>query len=134
MGLILFLILIHVLVNIFYNLPYRTVNIKDTEYRSKKVIIHVKKQRYICPCCKKVVTYKLDSIDFNHSISKNVKVEVLNKIKDVKPKIIVIDLFMQFRNVIVNSIGDVEIVADKYHFVRQVEWMMDGLHFSRHKR
>ena len=106
---------------------YRTVNIKDTEYRSKKVIIHVKKQQYICPCCKKVVTYKLDSIDFNHSISKNVKVEVLNKIKDVKPKIIVIDLFMQFRNVIVNSIGDVEIVADKYHFVRQVEWMIRDL-------
>ena len=55
------------------------------------------------------------------------KVEVLNKIKDVKPKIIVIDLFMQFRNVIVNSIGDVEIVADKYHFVRQVEWMIRDL-------
>ena len=188
---------------------YRTVNIKDTEYRSKKVIIHVKKQRYICPCCKKVVTSKLDFVDFNHSISKNVKEEVLNKIKDiksfkqvskelkisissvlrifdsivitskkldtsvlymdefkgnadgekyqlaiydrnkklvtilknrksntireffftldVKPRIVVTDLFMQFRNIIRSSLGDVEIVADKYHFVRQVEWMIRDL-------
>ena len=37
---------------------------------------------------------------------------------DVKPRIIVTDLFMQFRNVINSSLGDVEIVADKYHFVR----------------
>ena len=43
---------------------------------------------------------------------------------DVKPKIVVTDLFMQFRNVIRSSLGDVEIVADKYHFVRQVEWMI----------
>ena len=46
---------------------------------------------------------------------------------DVKPKIVVTDLFMQFRNVIRNSLGDVEIVADKYHFVRQVEWMIRDL-------
>ena len=46
---------------------------------------------------------------------------------DIKPKIVVTDLFMQFRNVIRNSLGDVEIVADKYHFVRQVEWMIRDL-------
>lgn len=46
---------------------------------------------------------------------------------DVKPKIVVTDLFMQFRNVIRSSLGDVEIVADKYHFVRQVEWMIRDL-------
>lgn len=63
---------------------YRTVNIKDTEYRSKKVIIHVEKQRYVCSCCKKVVTSKLDFVAFNHSLSKNVEEEVINKIKDVK--------------------------------------------------
>ena len=34
---------------------------------------------------------------------------------------------MQFRNVIRSSLGDVEIVADKYHFVRQVEWMIRDL-------
>ena len=34
---------------------------------------------------------------------------------------------MQFRNVIRNSLGNVEIVADKYHFVRQVEWMIRDL-------
>ena len=188
---------------------YRTVNIKDTEYRSKKVIIHVEKQRYVCSCCKKVVTSKLDFVAFNHILSKNVEEEVMNKIKDVKsfkqvskelkisissvlrifdsivipskkldtsilymdefkgnadgekyqlaiydrnkklvtilknrksntireffftldvkPKIVVTDLFMQFRNVIRNSLGDVEIVADKYHFVRQVEWMIRDL-------
>ena len=63
---------------------YRTVNIKDTEYRSKKVIIHVEKQRYVCSCCKKVVTSKLDFVAFNHILSKNVEEEVMNKIKDVK--------------------------------------------------
>ena len=63
---------------------YRTVNIKDTEYRSKKVIIHVEKQRYVCSCGKKVVTSKLDFVAFNHSLSKNVEEEVINKIKDVK--------------------------------------------------
>ena len=46
---------------------------------------------------------------------------------DVKPRIVVTDLFMQFRNVIRSSLGDVEIVADKYHFVRQVEWMIRDL-------
>lgn len=188
---------------------YRTVHIKDTEYRSNQVIIHVEKQRYVCSCCKKTVTSKLDFVDFNHSISTNVRKEVENKIKDiksftqvskelkisissvlrifnsivipikdldtnilymdefkgnadgekyqlaiydnnktlvtvlknrksntirdflftldVKPRIIVTDLFMQFRNVINSTLGDVEIVADKYHFVRQVEWMIRDL-------
>ena len=188
---------------------YRIVHIKDTEYRSNQVIIHVEKQRYVCSCCKKTVTSKLDFVDFNHSISTNVRKEVENKIKDiksftqvskelkisissvlrifnsivipikdldtnilymdefkgnadgekyqlaiydnnktlvtvlknrksntireffftldVKPKIVVTDLFMQFRNVIRSSLGDVEIVADKYHFVRQVEWMIRDL-------
>jgi transposase len=46
---------------------------------------------------------------------------------DVKPRIVVTDLFMQFRNIIRSSLGDVEIVADKYHFVRQVEWMIRDL-------
>ena len=40
---------------------------------------------------------------------------------DIKSKIIVTDLFMRFRNVINSSLRDVEIVSDKYHFVRQVE-------------
>ena len=40
---------------------------------------------------------------------------------DIKSKVIVTDLFMRFRNVINSSLRDVEIVSDKYHFVRQVE-------------
>ena len=48
-------------------------------------------------------------------------------ILDIKSKVIVTDLFMQFRNVINSTLGDVEIVADKYHFVRQVEWMIRDL-------
>ena len=48
-------------------------------------------------------------------------------ILDIKSKVIVTDLFMQFRNVINSSLGDVEIVADKYRFVRRIEWMIRDL-------
>ena len=41
---------------------YRKVHIKDTNYGSKKVIIHVKKQRYICPCCNRKEMSKLDFV------------------------------------------------------------------------
>jgi transposase len=32
-----------------------------------------------------------------------------------------IDLFMQFRNVVKSTLPKAEIVADKYHYVRQIE-------------
>ena len=41
-----------------------------------------------------------------------------------KPEKVVIDLFMQFRNVINKSLPKAKIIADKYHYVRQFEWMI----------
>ena len=49
--------------------------------------------------------------------------EYLESLKE-KPEKEVIDLFMQFRNVIKNTLPKAEIVADKYHYVRQTEWML----------
>ena len=185
---------------------YKKVHIKDTNYGSKKVIIHVIKQRYICPCCKKKETSKLDFVDRKCSISKNIledliwhlkktksftligeelgislssvmryfkklkiseskkstKVirldefkgnadkekyqlavyngnrELLTILKDrksttikrylesleEKPVKVVIDLFMQFRNVVKQTLPEAKIIADKYHYVRQMEWMI----------
>ena len=185
---------------------YRLVHIKDTNYGSKKVIIHVKKQRYICPCCNKKEMSKLDFVKERCSISKNIledliwhlkktksfkqtgeelgislsttmryfeklkiseekkptkiihfdefkgnadkekyqlavyngERELLTILKDrkattikdylenleEKPEKVVIDLFMQFRNVIKRTLPQAKIIADKYHYVRQFEWMI----------
>ena len=185
---------------------YKEIHIKDKNYGTSKVIIHVKKQRYICPCCSKRETGSLSFVEKRHSISKNVtnelnvhfreiksfkqiakelgislssvlryfiKLEVKDKVnitntiyfdefkgnadkekyqlaiynenrelltilKDrksstikeylesmvVKPRRVVIDLFMQFRNVIKSVLPKAEIIADKYHYVRQLEWML----------
>lgn len=185
---------------------YKKVHIKDTNYGSKKVIIHVKKQRYICPCCKKKETSKLDFVKEKCSISKNIledliwhlkktksfkligeelgislstvmryfkklkiseakkstqvihldefkgnadnekyqlavyngERELLTILKDrksstiraylesleEKPEKVVIDLFMQFRNVVKTTLPNAKIIADKYHYVRQAEWMI----------
>ncbi len=185
---------------------YRKVHIKDTNYGSKKVIIHVKKQRYICPICNRKEMSKLDFVKERCRISKNVLTELVYHLRSVKSfkqsgeelgislstvmryfkdlkiperktttKIIhldefkgnadnekyqlaiyngnrelltilkdrksstikeyleslkeksekvVIDLFMQFRNVVKSTLPKAEIVADKYHYVRQTEWML----------
>ena len=185
---------------------YRTVHIKDTNYGSKKVIIHVKKQRYICPCCNRKEMSKLDFVKERCSISKNILTDLVWHLKNVKsfkqsgeelgislssvmryfeqlkiserkkstkiihldefkgnannekyqlavyngdrelltilkdrksatikaylesleekPEKIVIDLFMQFRNVIKKTLPEAEIIADKYHYVRQMDWMV----------
>jgi hypothetical protein len=34
-----------------------------------------------------------------------------------------IDLFMQFRNIIKTMLSEAQIIADKYHYVRQFEWI-----------
>ena len=185
---------------------YRTVHIKDINYGSKKVIIHVKKQRYICPCCNRKEMSKLDFVKERCSISKNLLTELVWHLKGMKsfkqsgeelgislssvmryfeqlkiterkkstkiihldefkgnadnekyqlavyngdrelltilkdrksstiksylesleekPEKVVIDLFMQFRNVIKRTLPKAEIIADKYHYVRQMEWMI----------
>ena len=195
---------------------YRTVNIKDTNYGSKKVIIHVKKQRYICPCCNKKEMSKLDFVKERCSISKNIledlvwhlkktksfkqigeelgislstimryfnglkiveskkstktihfdefkgnadkekyqlavyngERELLTILKDrksetiknyleslpEKPEKVVIDLFMQFRNVINKSLPKAKIIADKYHYVRQMEWMIRDVRIRLHNQ
>ena len=185
---------------------YKKVHIKDKNYGTSKVIIHVRKQRYVCPCCNKKETGKLNFVQERHSISKNIvndltlhfshiksfkqignevgislssviryfmklEIKTTNKITDTihfdefkgnadrekyqlavyngkrelltilkdrksntikeyleslptKPSKVVIDLFMQFRNVIKIVLPNAEIIADKYHYVRQTEWMI----------
>ena len=185
---------------------YKEIHIKDKNYGTSKVIIHVKKQRYICPCCSKRETGSLSFVEKRHSISKNVinelnvhfkeiksfkqiakelgislstimryfeklkiseekkptkiihfdefkgnadkekyqlavyngERELLTILKDrkattikdylenleEKPEKVVIDLFMQFRNVIKRTLPQAKIIADKYHYVRQFEWMI----------
>ena len=34
------------------------------------------------------------------------------------------DMFMQFRNAVYFCLSDVDIVADKYHVIRQANWMI----------
>lgn len=58
---------------------YRTVHIKDADYGSKKVIIHVKKQRYIC--CNRKERSKLDFIKERCSISKNILADLIRHLK-----------------------------------------------------
>lgn len=193
---------------------YRTVHIKDTNYGSKKVIIHVKKQRYICPCCNRKEMSKLDFVKERCSISKNLLTELVWHLKGMKsfkqsgeemgislssviryfeqlkiserkrstkiihldefkgnadnekyqlavyngdkelltilkdrksatiktylenleekPEKVVIDLFMQFRNVVKRILPEAEIIADKYHYVRQMEWMLRDIRIRLH--
>lgn len=194
---------------------YRTVHIKDTNYGTKKVILHIKKQRYICPCCKRKETSKLDFVEVRHSISKNIQAETVQHLKKIKsfkqigedlgvslstmiryfekleipeinkstetihidefkgnadkekyqlavyngerklltilkdrkaqtikdylntlsekPKKVVIDLFGPFRSVIRKTLPEAEIIADKYHYVRQMEWMISDVRINLHK-
>ena len=41
------------------------------------------------------------------------------EIKDVKIKKVGMDMFMQFRNAVYSYLPDADIVADKYHIIRQ---------------
>ena len=63
---------------------YRQVRIKDKNYGSSKVIINVKKQRYICPCCNRKETGSLSFVEKRHSISKNVLNELNYHFRDIK--------------------------------------------------
>lgn len=185
---------------------YRIVNIKSLSYGNKRVILHIKKQRYICSKCKKKITSKIDIVEKNCSISNEVKEEIRRKIKEMKSfkqigieentsistvlrifkdikipkkefnyetiffdefkgnankekyqlaiydknhelidilkdrktstikefllphsdkiKKVSIDMFMQFRNMITTYLPNADIVADKYHVIRQGNWMI----------
>ena len=185
---------------------YRVVNIRSLGYGNKRVVLHIKKQRYICPKCRRRITSKLDIVEKNCSISEEVKKEIRRKIKEMKSfkqigmeegtsistvlrifndiripekefdyetvyfdefkgnagkekyqlaiydtnhelieilkdrktstikefllphskkiKKVSIDMFMQFRNMIATYFPDADIVADKYHVIRQGNWMI----------
>ncbi len=185
---------------------YRIVNIRSLSYGNKKVILHIKKQRYICYKCRKRITSKLDIVEKNCNISEGVKKEIRRKIREMKSfkqigieegisistvlrifndikipekefdyetvyfdefkgnagkekyqlaiydknhelidilkdrktstikefllphskkiKKVSIDMFMQFRNMIDAYFPDADIIADKYHVIRQGNWMI----------
>ena len=63
---------------------YRVVNIWSLSYGNKRVVLHIKKQRYICPRCRRRITSKLDIVEKNCSISEEVKKEIRRKIKEMK--------------------------------------------------
>ena len=74
--------------------------------------------------------YQLAAYNGNKELLIILKDRKSNTIKEyleslpVKPSKVVIDLFMQFRNIIKIVLPDAEIIADKYHYVRQMEWMI----------
>lgn len=51
-----------------------------------------------------------------------------------KPEKVVMDLFMQFRNVVKSTLPKAEIIADKYHYVRQTEWMVRDIRIRLYNR
>ena len=59
---------------------YRTVTIRSLSYGNRKVILHIEKQRYVCPVCNKRTTSSIDIVDRNCSISNEVKDEIRRKL------------------------------------------------------
>ena len=63
---------------------YRTVTIRSLSYGNRKVILHIEKQRYVCPICNKRTTSSIDIVDRNCSISNEVKDEIRRKLYDIE--------------------------------------------------
>ena len=63
---------------------YRTVNIRSLGYGNRKVILHIEKQRYVCPVCGKRITSSIDIVDRNCTISNEVKDEIRRKLSEMK--------------------------------------------------
>ena len=59
---------------------YRIVTIRSLSYGNRKVILHIEKQRYVCPVCNKRTTSSIDIVDRNCSISNEVKDEIRRKL------------------------------------------------------
>lgn len=189
---------------------YKIIVVKGASYRGKEVIIQIKKQRYVCPKCKKTQSSELEFVKKRCRISNDIKEQIENDLYDMKSlkqiakenkisistvirildnkeisidsknlakpiglhideykgnaenekyqlaiydenhnlldvlkdrksktisnylnnqidksalQFVVMDMFMQFRNVI-NKELDVKIIADNFHFIRQVDWMV----------
>ena len=192
---------------------YRTVTVRSLSYGNRKVILHIEKQRYVCPVCNKRMTSSIDIVDRNCSISNEVKDEIRRKLSEMKSftqigreentsistvmrifhdievphkeldyetvyldefkgnadkekyqlaiydtnhilidilkdrksstirefllchkdsiKKVGMDMFMQFRNTVYSCLPHADIVADKYHVIRQANWMIRSEIFSR---
>ena len=63
---------------------YRTVSIRSLSYGNRKVILHIEKQRHVCPVCNKRATSSIDIVDRNCSISNEVKDEIRRKLSEMK--------------------------------------------------
>ena len=63
---------------------YRTVTVRSLSYGNRKVILHIEKQRYVCPVCNKRTTSSIDVVNRNCSISNEVKDEIRRKVQDVR--------------------------------------------------
>ena len=185
---------------------YRTVTVRSLSYGNRKVILHIEKQRYVCPVCNKRTTSSIDIVDRNCSISNEVKDEIRRKLSEMKSftqigreentsistvmrifhdievphkeldyetvyldefkgnadkekyqlaiydtnhilidilkdrksstirefllchkdsiKKVGMDMFMQFRNTVYSCLPHADIVAEKYHVIRQANWMI----------
>lgn len=74
--------------------------------------------------------YQLAIYDKNHKLVTILKDRKSSTIKEFlkkyinEIKLVSIDMFMQFRNVVKNTLPNAEIVSDKYHVVRQANWMI----------
>ena len=69
-------------VNIRNNCYGRKMNILS--YGNRKVILHIEKQRYVCPICNKRTTSSIGIMDRNCSISNEVKDEIRRKLFEIK--------------------------------------------------
>ena len=62
----------------------RRLSIRSLSYGNRKVILHVEKQRYVCPICNKRTTSSIGIVDRNCSISNEVKDEIRKKLSEMK--------------------------------------------------
>ena len=63
---------------------YRVVNILLPSYQGKKVILHLKKQRYKCRHCNKTITSQISEVEKHSNISTKVKQQIQEKLKQIK--------------------------------------------------
>ena len=60
------------------------LSIRSLSYGNRKVILHIEKQRYVCPICNKRTTSSIGIVDRNCSISNEVKDEIRRKLSEMK--------------------------------------------------
>ena len=62
----------------------RRLSIRSLSYGNRKVILHIEKQRYVCPICNKRTTSSIGIVDRSCSISNEVKDEIRKKLSEMK--------------------------------------------------